>query len=193
VVIEFTLVDEAQDVESSDEALLGRLQAGDSAAAALLYDRHHRGLYAYALSLLHDPSLSEDVLHETFLRLLTARPERPVILGKSFVYAVARNLALDLLRGATRQEAHRLPLAQAVRQREAPEVADEESRRASLLAALAELPLEQRETVTLKAFSGLTFAQIADVLSISQGTAASRYRYALEKLAERLKGEGEGR
>jgi RNA polymerase sigma-70 factor (ECF subfamily) len=191
-VIEFTLVDEPRDLERSDEELLARLQAGDAAAAALLYDRHHRGLYAYALSLLRDPSLSEDVVHETFLRLLTARPERPVLLGKSFVYAVARNLALDLLRGAVRQEEHRLPLARAAEQRATPDGGDNERRTSSLLSALAELPQEQRETVTLKTFSGLTFAQIAEVLSISPGTAASRYRYALEKLAERLKAEGEG-
>jgi len=192
-VIEFKLVDENRDLGASDEELLGRLQAGDSAAAASLYDRHHRGLYAYALSLLRDPALSEDVVHETFLRLLTARPERPVLLGKSFVYAVARNLALDLLRGAARHETHRLPLARAVEERATPEAGDDERRTASLLSALTRLPQEQRETVTLKVFSGLTFAQIADVLSVSAGTAASRYRYALEKLAELLKVEGEGR
>jgi RNA polymerase sigma-70 factor (ECF subfamily) len=192
-VIEFKLVDDAQELERSDEELLRRLQAGDSTAAALLYDRHHRGLYAYALSLLRDPALSEDVVHETFLRLMTARPERPVLAGKSFVYAVARNLALDLLRGATRQEAQRLPLAQVLQQREAPVAGIDEKQRATLLTALTRLPQEQQETVTLKAFSGLTFAQIAEVLSISAGTAASRYRYALEKLAAMLEEQGEDR
>ena len=192
-MIEFKLVNNAQDLELSDAALLSRLQAGDSGAAALLYDRHHRCLYAYALSLLRDPTLSEDVVHETFLRLLTARPGRPVLLGKSFIYAVARNLSLDLLRGATRQEAHRLPLAQAVQQREAPAAGVNEKRRATLLSALTHLSQEQREAVTLKAFSGLTFAQIAEVLSISVGTAASRYRYALEKLAGMLEEQGEDR
>jgi RNA polymerase sigma-70 factor (ECF subfamily) len=194
-VIEFKLVDEARDLDRSDAELLGRLQTGDSGAAALLYDRHHRGLYAYALSLLRDPGLSEDVVHETFLRLLATRPERPVVLGKSFVYAVARNLALDLLRGAGRQDAHRLPLARAAQMRvapAAPEAGDEERRNETLLSALARLPQEQQETVTLKVFSGLTFAQIAEVLSVSAGTAASRYRYALEKLADMLQ-EGESR
>ena len=70
---------------------------------------------------------------------------------------------------------------------------DDEKRKATLLSALTRLPQEQRETVTLKAFSGLTFAQIAEVLSISAGTAASRYRYALEKLAAVLEEQGEDR
>src|SRR6185503_19544787 len=109
-MLPFKLVEELRDVGASDEELLASLQSGDSRAAAPLYDRHHGGLYAYALSLLRDPALSEDVVHETFLRLMTARPERPVLAGKSFMYAVARNLALDLLRGAARQEAQRLPL-----------------------------------------------------------------------------------
>jgi len=54
--------------------------------------------------------------------------------------------------------------------------------------ALRELPAEQREVLALKIDGGLTFARISAVLGVSPNTAASRYRYALEKLRERLKG-----
>jgi RNA polymerase sigma-70 factor (ECF subfamily) len=47
---------------------------------------------------------------------------------------------------------------------------------------LASLPLEQREVITLKIDGGLTFAQIAEILHVNPNTAASRYRYAMEKL-----------
>jgi RNA polymerase sigma-70 factor (ECF subfamily) len=52
--------------------------------------------------------------------------------------------------------------------------------------ALRQLPVQQREVVVLKIWETLTFAEIGQVLDISASTAASRYRYALEKLAKRL-------
>ena len=54
--------------------------------------------------------------------------------------------------------------------------------------ALLALPAEQREVVALKIDGGLTFAQIAQVMDVSINTAASRYRYALEKLRSSLGG-----
>lgn len=52
--------------------------------------------------------------------------------------------------------------------------------------ALASLPTEQREVIALKIDGGLTFAHIAEILNISPNTAASRYRYALQKLRQAL-------
>jgi RNA polymerase sigma-70 factor (ECF subfamily) len=63
----------------------------------------------------------------------------------------------------------------------APEPADE-----ALAAAVAALPPEQREVIALKIDGGLTFAEIAGVIGVSANTAASRYRYALEKLRAAL-------
>ena len=54
---------------------------------------------------------------------------------------------------------------------------------------VARLPQEQREVVALKIDGGLTFAEIGEALSISANTAASRYRYALEKLRDSLGGK----
>ncbi|MBM4049994.1 MAG: sigma-70 family RNA polymerase sigma factor, partial [Planctomycetes bacterium] len=52
--------------------------------------------------------------------------------------------------------------------------------------ALMALPEEQREVVLLKVYGRLTFAEIADVIHASPNTAASRYRYAVEKLRRHL-------
>jgi len=56
-----------------------------------------------------------------------------------------------------------------------------------LAAALAELPPEQRAVAHLKLWEGLTFEEIAAILELSPNTAASRYRYALDKLRGRLR------
>ena len=55
--------------------------------------------------------------------------------------------------------------------------------------ALLALPAEQREVIALKIDGGLTFAETAQVIGISANTAASRYRYALERLRALLKDE----
>ena len=64
---------------------------------------------------------------------------------------------------------------------------DEQTFRTAPAGALAELPAEQRAVVHLKLWEGLTFEQIADALDIPLNTAASRYRYGLNKLRERLR------
>jgi RNA polymerase sigma-70 factor (ECF subfamily) len=64
---------------------------------------------------------------------------------------------------------------------------DEAAFRRELEAALAELPVEQRAVVHLKLWEGLTFDAIADALDIPLNTAASRYRYGLDKLRTRLR------
>lgn len=53
--------------------------------------------------------------------------------------------------------------------------------------AVSGLSPKLREVVTMKVWGGLTFAQISESLAISPNTAASRYRYALEQLAQRLR------
>ena len=55
--------------------------------------------------------------------------------------------------------------------------------------ALSSLPAPQSEVVVLKIWEQLTFAEIAEVLQITPSTAASRYRYALEKLSSKLSRE----
>jgi len=64
---------------------------------------------------------------------------------------------------------------------------DEQAFRSALAEALGELPPEQRAVVHLKLWEGLTFEAIAEALQIPLNTAASRYRYGLDKLREHLR------
>ncbi|HZL35245.1 MAG TPA: sigma factor-like helix-turn-helix DNA-binding protein [Tepidisphaeraceae bacterium] len=52
--------------------------------------------------------------------------------------------------------------------------------------SLSQLPTEQREVVVMKIWGGLTFGQIAKAIGVSPNTAASRYRYALQRLEAEL-------
>ena len=141
------------------------------------YDEHGPALLAYAAALLRDPSAAEDVLHQVFLQLLRGRV---AISGDPapYLFRAVRNTALNHLRGQSRE----VELAGGGVWLESPDGSRETS--LALQSALKALPDEQREMVVLKVWGQMTFEEAANVVGISPNTAASRYRYGLEKLKE---------
>lgn len=141
------------------------------------YDEHGPALLAYAAALLRDPSAAEDVLHQVFLQLLRGRV---AISGDPapYLFRAVRNTALNHLRGQSRE----VELADGGVWLESPDGSRETS--LALQSALKALPDEQREMVVLKVWGQMTFEEAANVVGISPNTAASRYRYGLEKLKE---------
>ncbi len=100
---------------------------------------------------------------------------------------MVRNEAVLILR-RQRREVHSDGLADLLVHRSVDQLDQQDTHRAVWL-ALRSLPTEQSEVVVLKIWEGLTFQQIGDVLELSPHTAASRYRYALEKLAAVLRSD----
>jgi len=101
LAVEVTVEPDLQ--EKSDQRLL-ILAREDSRAFAVLYSRHHRHVYTYALGILHDRDLAEDVAEETFAQLIShlgwlASTRRPLL---PWLYCVARNRAMDELGRRTR-------------------------------------------------------------------------------------------
>ena len=145
-----------------------------------LYERHSPVLLAYALSLLQDRSAAEDVLHQVFAKLLQ---NEITIDGQAlhYLYRAIRNTALNYRRHHSREV--ELPL----NGHWLKSPSGMEDLGLTLQSALAELPEEQREITILRVWGEMTFEEAAAVLDISPNTAASRYRYALAKLKERLK------
>jgi RNA polymerase sigma-70 factor (ECF subfamily) len=145
-----------------------------------LYELHGTGLLAYAHTLLPDRSAAEDVLHQVFVRLLQGRTG---IDGQAvhYLYRAVRNTALNYRRDHSRE----VELASNCEWLEAPPGL--EAVGLAIQAAVGELPEEQREIVVLRVWGQLTFEEAALALDISANTAASRYRYGLAKLKERLR------
>jgi RNA polymerase sigma-70 factor (ECF subfamily) len=168
---------------STAHPLLGALAAGKSEAFAELYDMLAVRLHKTAGTIAGSREDAEDALQDLFVRLARQR-ERflQVIDLEAYVFASLRH---GLLAQVRRRSMERRHLRRIARQRPveaaASSLPDDE-----LAVALQELPIEQREVIALKVDASLTFAQIADVLRISANTAASRYRYAMEKLRARL-------
>jgi RNA polymerase sigma-70 factor (ECF subfamily) len=149
-----------------------------------LYERHGESLYRYLVFKLGAAEDAEDVLQESFCRF--ARYDlrwRLVRNPQAFVFRVARNEANRFLRCKLgRQEGQRMIAAGGMGAFATAFAPPGDPSAALLLERAGELPVEQREVVYLKVFDGLTFREIASVCGVSANTAASRYRYGIEKL-----------
>ena len=146
-------------------------------------------MFAFLLNFTRNEADTRDLLQELFCKLA----HRPALLDgvreeRAFLIRLAHNLAIDLMRRRGAREKNYADLAADCRElfASSPE-ADEYSFRQALAEALGDLPPDQRAVVHLKLWEGLTFDAIADALEISPNTAASRYRYGLDKLRERLR------
>jgi RNA polymerase sigma-70 factor (ECF subfamily) len=156
-----------------------------------LYDEHAQALFAFLLNLTRNEEDTHDVLQEVFIKL-ARQPEllRGVRDERAFLLRLAHNAAIDLMRRHSTRDKHHEAFGADVETLSpfAPtDDPDEQTFRAGLADALGELPPEQRAVVHLKLWEGLTFEQIADTLGIPLNTAASRYRYGIDKLRERLR------
>jgi RNA polymerase sigma-70 factor (ECF subfamily) len=152
------------------------------AEIASFYQRHGAALTAYACSFVNDFASAEDVVHQLFLNLLRKEipmPDLPI----AYLYRAVRNAALNAGRAGRRGTVLENTSELSVFQHK------EGNREAALTlqSTLAELPDEQREAVIMRIWSGLTLQEVAVATDVPLNTAASRYRYALEKLRERLK------
>ncbi len=154
-----------------------------------LYDEHAQALFAFLLNLTHSEAETRDALQEVFCRL-ARRPE--LLAGardeRAFLLRLAHNLAVDRLRQrATRERTAETLAAESSGLFVPAEDPDQRTFQQQLGEALSTLPPEQRAVVHLKLWEGLTFDAIAGALGIPPNTAASRYRYGLDKMRSRLR------
>ena len=165
------------------------LAAGDPEAFAAVYDRLALRLLGAARTMTGSAAEAEDAVQDLFVELARGRARLAAVADlEAYVFTMLRNAVRRRGRRAALDRRAVLAIA-AGREASgafaepAAELPDD-----ALAAAVAALPDAQREVVALKIDAGLTFAEIAAVTGTSLNTAASRYRYALEKLRTALAG-----
>jgi RNA polymerase sigma-70 factor (ECF subfamily) len=167
---------------SADDPIRAALERDDPAAVGLLWDRYARDLLAFLQALLCSKCDAEDVLQTVFVRIVGKRRHLANAHHlDGYVFQIARNEAASFLR-LRRHRGGGDPWLEAVETDARPAEQAEE-----LQAALARLPEEQREIVVLKIYRDKTFQEIGEMLDVSPNTAASRYRYGIERLRAILK------
>ena len=170
-----------------------RVVVGDDTALREVYDQYASFVYGLATRVIGDPRAAEDVSQDVFIafweRPSAFDPERGSL--RTWLGTLTHRRAVDYVR---REEARRRRAErEASRAVAAPDV--EEMATALLTAervraALDVLPPEQRRAIQLAYFGGKTYRQVAETLGIPEGTAKSRLRLALRRIADALEAEG---
>jgi len=178
-----------------DEELMQRLVYRDLWAFRALYDRYGNLVYSAALRVVRDAQVAEDMVQEIFLRIWR-KPDSYVAQRGRFVTwltSVTRNRAVDEIRSRGRrfryetaspeEQERELPAPDTNDPALSAELADQ---RRLILAALAQIPMEQRQIIELAYFGGLTQQEIAERLSQPLGTVKTRIRLGMQKLRAAL-------
>jgi RNA polymerase sigma factor (sigma-70 family) len=161
----------------------------DDKAFGELFRDSAADVHAYAISLLGNRAAAEDVTALAFERLYRARARLDNGRGtpRAWLFAIARNAALDELRRRRRQPQSELP-AQLAGDHDHEEPFEQVARRASVRDALAALPLREREVVLLKFHGQLSNSELAKALDVSESNAGTRLHRALTRLREECNG-----
>lgn len=198
----------------SDEELVAALVEGDDAALGELYDRHAESLFRVALLRLGDRGLAEEVLQDTYLALWNRAElfdgRQGSVIG--WLATIARNRAIDRLRSSARRPAPvalsslggsgadpasaddardailaaATPLAGVTAAPDPEREVDMAELRREVEQALADIPEQERQVLTLAYYDQLSQSEIAARLAWPLGTVKTRTRRALARLRETL-------
>lgn len=166
-----------------------RLGTLDATAFDTLFRECGADVHAYAISLLGSSSAAEDVTALAFERLYRSRSRLDHGRGtlRAWLFAIARNAALDELRRRRRQPQCELPEDLSGGQ-DSDQALEHIARRALVRDALSSLPLREREVVLLKFHGQLSNSELARALDISESNAGTRLHRALTRLREECLG-----
>jgi RNA polymerase sigma-70 factor, ECF subfamily len=181
----------------TDELLLRAMAEGHSGAFDALFERHSGPVLSFLSRLTASRGDAEDLLQETFLRILThAKDFRPGAAFRPWLFTIARNVAYNALqKRKLRSELEvQTDLSESRGVIRLDDGQNDPSRRMQtqetqkkLYKALEDLPAPQREIIVLVIFNGFSYEEAAAITGDSEGTLRSRVFHALRRLRERLK------
>lgn len=185
----------------TDQDLVQMVLDGDATAFRGLVERYQGRVYALIFGMTRNREDARDIVQEAFVKayrnLKTYRREASF---HTWLYRIAMNLAIDHLRRSTRHPTHEYEDQVEADEPEGDYKADHLQRHpgrdlerqrlySKIMAAMQQLPPDQREVVLLREIEGLSYKEIAEMMEIPEGTVMSRLFYARKKLQEILKDE----
>ena len=177
-------------VDTSDNALMSAVTAGTVSKLAVLFQRHHRALYRYFISMTRDPQTSEDLVQDVFFRILRYRATYdPRQSFTAWMYQIAKNANVDRIR---QKRGEVIDLDELKMQSREPVSSDPDPETSAVREqdlkrvrqAMELLPPEKREILVFCRFQGMKYEEIAEVLGCGVGTVKVRVYRAMRALAE---------
>jgi RNA polymerase sigma-70 factor (ECF subfamily) len=169
---------------TDDAALLAAARAGDLDAFEALVREHTRTVYAHALRFFGEPTAAEDTVQEVWIKVYRSLDSFD---GRArfstWLYRITRNACLDAVRAGV----HRPIPVDPVDEIPAPgDLGDQVALTASVEAAMRALSPEDRDAFSAVALYGLSYAEVAETLTVPVGTVKSRVFRARRSLARML-------
>jgi RNA polymerase sigma-70 factor (ECF subfamily) len=177
----------------TDASLVARIAVGDDRALQMVYERYSPLVYGLARRVTASTAHAEEITQEVFVYLWQNPDRFEADRGtlRAFLGALTHRRAVDEVRRSSRRTAREDRVGTDLTNSQTLDIGDglERSQTAERVrAAVSSLPDQQREAVLLAYFGGCTFRQVAERLGIPEGTAKSRLRLGLAKLAVLLDG-----
>lgn len=182
-----------------DQLLVERVQGGERQAFDLLVAKYQRRLMRLVSRIVHDPAEAEDVVQETFIKAYRAiRHFRGDSAFYTWLYRIGINTAKNFLASQSRrtptstendaEQAEVFDSGEQLRDINTPEsvLASQQIAR-TVNAAMDALPLDLRTAIVLREIEGLSYEEIADIMSCPVGTVRSRIFRARDLIAQRLR------
>lgn len=172
-----------------DEKMMARVKVGDDRALEAIYQQYSALVYSIAHRLV-GAATAADVTQQVFLRLWEKPDTFDATRGalRTLLTVMTRRRSIDWLRSSgraqRREELVGRDVADWINDIDDGTLASESA--AQVRAAIRQLPDDQRTAVELAYFGGLTYRQVAEATGVSEGTAKSRLRLALGRLARFL-------
>jgi RNA polymerase sigma-70 factor, ECF subfamily len=173
---------------------MSRVAGGDADALGELYDRYGRVVFGVIYRMLGSPESAEEVVQNTFHSVWRQadayRPERGSV--RTWLLAIARNAAIDWRRSKANRTERESVIDESLVLVDELRVEDRviaNLRAERVRAAVASLPLEQREVLSLTFWMGLSQTEIAQRTGAPLGTVKSRVRLGMARLREWLEEE----
>ena len=174
---------------AEDAALLGKVEQGDQAAMGLLFDRYSGIVYSVALRVLKDTGQAEDVMQDIFIQIW--KKPGAFISGRgslgAWLVVVARNRAIDALR--RRRPTDSVEDVVLASSTDLAAEAERNTLMEKVRAYMHQLPPEQRKSVEMAYFEGMSHSEIAEKTGDPLGTVKTRIRLALITLRKAMQGK----
>jgi RNA polymerase sigma factor (sigma-70 family) len=186
-------------VNETDNGLMAQVSNGEVAKMAMLFERHHRPLFRYFVSMNRNRELSEDLVQDVFFRMLRYRASYDSAQSfTAWMYQIARNASVDQ---AQKRRAEVVGIdefddrrPELVSSAPGPEQSASKNQDLALLRrALDRLPADKRELLVLSRFQNMKYEDIASVLDCEVGTVKVRVFRAMRALEQVYMGLAEER
>lgn len=182
---------------TTDQELLSEIINGSNAALEMLIKRHERKVYTYILMMVRKPHLAEDLMQETFVKVIRSLKEGRYSENnrfQSWLMRIAHNLVIDHFRH-NKQYREVSNEDSPVDLFSSPRFAEMNVEQTMVFDRVLDevrmlvdkLPDDQKEVIMLRYYGDLSFKEIAELTNVSINTALGRMRYALINLRKTVK------